>query len=84
MPMWDNTPRRNNRGNMIFHGATPRLYKEWLEEVILHLKHNCQMDDNIIFINAWNEWGEGAYLEPDRYYGYAYLEATKDAIIETR
>ena len=84
MPMWDNTPRRNNHGNRIFHESSPALYKTWLKDIIEHYQNDCRLDDNIIFINAWNEWGEGAYLEPDRYYGYAYLEATKEAIEEER
>lgn len=83
-PMWDNTPRRNNKGSMIFDGATPKLYKRWMKAIIKHNHHRKDLDDNIIFINAWNEWGEGAYLEPDRRYGYAYLQATKDAIEESR
>lgn len=83
MPMWDNTARRNNKG-MIYHGSTPTLYKEWLVDVI---RENCEkhnVDDNVVFINAWNEWGEGTYLEPDRFYGYAYLNATKEAVEECR
>ena len=84
MPMWDNTPRRNDRGNVIYDGATPQLYKKWLMDVIRHYHNDCQLEDPLIFINAWNEWGEGAYLEPDRFYGYAYLEATKDAILACR
>jgi len=82
MPMWDNTARRNNKG-MIFHDATPTLYKEWLMDVI---NENCEKkdkEDNIVFINAWNEWGEGAYLEPDKFYGYAFLNATKEAVEES-
>ncbi|MBD5524293.1 MAG: methyltransferase domain-containing protein [Lachnospiraceae bacterium] len=83
MPMWDNTARRNNKG-MIFHGSTPALYKQWLKDVINAGKRRDDIEENLIFINAWNEWGEGAYLEPDKRYGYAYLQATKEAVEESR
>lgn len=83
-PMWDNTPRRNNKGSMIFHGSTPKLYKTWLKDIIRHNQERTDLDDNLIFVNAWNEWGEGAYLEPDKRFGYAYLQATKEAIEESR
>lgn len=82
-PMWDNTPRRKNKGT-IFDGATPDLYKQWLRDIIIETKMNSSIDDKIIFINAWNEWAEGAYLEPDLRWKYGYLEATKDAIMESR
>lgn len=83
-PMWDNTPRKNNKGAIIFDGSTPELYKEWLKAIIRHNQKRNDLDDNLIFVNAWNEWGEGAYLEPDRRYGYAYLQATLDAVLESR
>lgn len=83
MPMWDNTPRRNN-APMVFQGSTPGLYKEWLADVLLETRNNDELDVPFVFINAWNEWGESAYLEPDRKYGYAYLRATRDALEEIR
>ena len=83
MPMWDNTPRRNNTA-MIYEGSSPELYKEWLIEILRETKNNTELDASFVFINAWNEWGESAYLEPDRKYGYAYLRATREAIEETR
>lgn len=74
MPMWDNTARRNSSG-IIYHGANPELYGEWLNSSIEMVRENST-DKDIVFINAWNEWGEGTYLEPDRKNGYAYLEKT--------
>jgi hypothetical protein len=78
MPSWDNTPRRNNKGT-IFVGSSPALYKKWLEDAIEYVSANELLDAKLIFINAWNEWGEGACLEPDRELGYAYLKATYEA-----
>ncbi len=83
MPMWDNTARRDNKG-MIFEGSSPELYKSWLKDICREARKRPDLDDTFVFINAWNEWGEGAYLEPDRKYGYAYLEATRRAIEESR
>ena len=79
MPMWDNTARRNYRGT-IFHGSNPQLYKQWLMDQVSKVLQNKTIDEKRIYINAWNEWGEGAYLEPDYEYGYAYLQATYEAV----
>ena len=80
MPMWDNTARRNHRGT-IFHGSTPELYGAWLSDIVARVKQREDLDKKMIFINAWNEWGEGAYLEPDAYWGYAYLRATRENLM---
>ncbi|MEN6462588.1 MAG: glycoside hydrolase family 99-like domain-containing protein [Syntrophomonas sp.] len=78
MPMWDNTSRRDDSG-VIFENSSPELYRKWLDDAIKYVSDNANLEANIVFINAWNEWGEGAYLEPDRAYGYAYLEETYKA-----
>ena len=78
VPHWDNDARREGRGfNM--HGSTPELYEYWLRGVISHAEKNPFKGEPIVFINAWNEWAESAYLEPDVHYGHAYLNATKRA-----
>ena len=82
-PSWDNTPRTFSRAN-IFCGMTPDVYKNWLKDVIIWTKTHNDKDNQIIFVNAWNEWGEGAHLEPDLKFGYAYLQATRDAIEQSR
>jgi len=81
MPAWDNTSRRNQHA-IIYHNSSPEKYKEWLKKAIDFTTKNKNTEDDFVFINAWNEWGEGAYLEPDRYYGYSYLEATYEANTE--
>ena len=82
-PGWDNTARRINNP-LIIHGSTPALYKKWLIEVMEHTRNTLNDDEQFVFINAWNEWAEGAYLEPDKKFGYSYLNATAEALIDYR
>ncbi len=79
VPHWDNDARREGRG-FTMHGSTPALYESWLQGAIKHAQANPFEDEPLVFINAWNEWAEGAYLEPDVHYGHAYLNATKRAV----
>lgn len=77
---WDNTARRKNRGT-VFLDQTPALYQRWLENAITDtVEHREKIDERLVFVNAWNEWAEGAHLEPDARYGYAWLQATRNAL----
>ena len=83
-PSWDNTPRRKNNSN-IFVLNSPKSYKEWLVNAIKDTAERFkEFDERLIFINAWNEWAEGAYLEPNNRDGYAYLEMTRQALEDVR
>lgn len=77
-PEWDNSSRRVASRSAVYYGSNPTLYKQWLKHCI-----NRADKEDLVFINAWNEWAEGAYLEPDLFNGYAYLDATWDAIHES-
>ncbi len=74
-PSWDNEARKPGKGST-FVNSTPLLYMKWMEYVCFYTNQHRAGDEKIVFVNAWNEWGEAAYLEPDRKFGYAYLEAT--------
>ena len=78
MPGWDNTARRQD-DSVIFSGSTPGAYQAWLESVLRQTREQYFGDERLVFVNAWNEWAEGAYLEPDLGWGHAYLEATRNA-----
>lgn len=73
-PRWDNTPRRPN-GATIFTSSTPDRYRRWLAGAVRETPAH-----DLIFVNAWNEWGEGAHLEPETATGLAYLDAHSAAV----
>jgi 2-polyprenyl-3-methyl-5-hydroxy-6-metoxy-1,4-benzoquinol methylase len=77
-PGWDNTARTSRRAVILLE-STPDNYERWLEAASHLTIAERNVDDRLVFINAWNEWAEGCHLEPDREYGRAYLEATRRA-----
>ena len=78
MPRWDNTPRMQKRAH-IFANSSPGFYQAWLEEITQKTFEQYSGDNRIIFLNAWNEWAEGNYLEPDDKYEHEFLNSTKNA-----
>jgi Glycosyltransferase WbsX len=86
-PGWDNTPRRTT-GGTIFIASTPQLYGRWLEEIVVRQRARAAAasggseisPESLLFLNAWNEWGEGAHLEPCQEWGRRYLQATRRAL----
>jgi glycosyltransferase involved in cell wall biosynthesis len=78
-PSWDNTARRPGKST-IFANTSVGLFEEWLEDCCKYALKNKVGSDSFVYINAWNEWAEGAYLEPDRKYGYAYLNAVSNVL----
>jgi hypothetical protein len=79
MAGWDNSARRGKNAH-IFAYATPTEYELWLRALIALTKAAHPPAERFVFINAWNEWAEGAHLEPDQQFGYGFLEATSRAL----
>jgi Glycosyltransferase WbsX len=76
---WDNSPRRQSREARILHNTNPDAYGRWLAEAARR-QQRAAGRDGIVFVNAWNEWAEGAHLEPDVQWGRAYLEKTREVL----
>lgn len=75
MPGWDNTARSYDSGQL-YAEATPQIYGEWLDTAVNRARNDSYAGEKHVFINAWNEWAECAYLEPDARYGATVLNTT--------
>jgi hypothetical protein len=73
---WDNTSRKDEDGWIVRDGS-PKRFEKCMIKVLREAEKRNQ---EFVFLNAWNEWSEGAYIEPDKRYGYAYLKAIKTAV----
>lgn len=74
---YDDTPRRGFGGKVVV-GADSTKFKYYMKQLIQETEKEGK---EFIFLTAWNEWGEGAFLEPDTVYGYSYLEALKAILL---
>ena len=73
---WDNTARKDEEG-WIARDSTPRKFGDNVKKA---LAKSQERNNEFVFVNAWNEWSEGAYIEPDKRYGYGYLRELRSAI----
>jgi SAM-dependent methyltransferase len=81
MTGFDNTPRRRNNNTGIYVNNSPVSYGEWLQEAIKYTAKNFKKQEQLVFINAWNEWGEGAILEPCDQWGRKFLITTLASLL---
>lgn len=78
---WDNSARRTE-GYTIYYNYSLESYYKWLKIIIRETRRRNDEDHRFIFVNAWNEWAEGTYLEPDEKYGYANINTLSKAICD--
>ncbi len=78
-PGWDNTARKSTNPSLVLQGSTPEKFKTWVSKVVNDFEPYSR-EENLVFVNAWNEWAEGNHLEPCLKWGHAYLEAFKQGM----
>ncbi|PZS28209.1 MAG: glycosyl transferase family 2 [Pseudonocardiales bacterium] len=78
MVTFDNTARRQWQPDLWF-GANPYTFRRWLSAACSAVADR-EPDNRVVFVNAWNEWAEGAVLEPTRRFGRSYLHAVRDVV----
>lgn len=78
IPGWDRSPRVGSAEG-IYVNATPENFQKHIEDAV-EIVNNRAFEHKLIFLRAWNEWGEGNYVEPDRKYGHGFLDAIRKAI----
>lgn len=77
---FDVSPRKGRKALITYHASPKKFYRYFTQLYRIAKKNNKEY----IFLTAWNEWGEGAYLEPDKRYRNSYLKAIKKVIIRNK
>lgn len=75
---FDNTARRQHHPDL-WYGSNPFTFRRWLATTVLAVEDR-PFDERLVFVNAWNEWAEGAVLEPTQRFGRAYLDAVEHVL----
>jgi lipopolysaccharide biosynthesis protein len=76
IPSWDNSSRKKY-GAVVIQNDDADLFETWLRDAARRVS-SYPDDEQIVFINAWNEWAEGCHLEPDQRNGHRFLEAVRN------
>lgn len=79
MPSWDNEARKPGAGHA-FHNATPDAFRRWTAAALDFTRQLSAPGERFVFVNAWNEWAEGTYLEPDRWFGHGFAQGLRAAL----
>jgi len=74
---WDDRPRAREKA-LVFAGKTPQSFKRLCASAL----ENIDPRTNMAVIATWNEWGEGSFLEPDKQWGFAFLDAVRDTFTD--
>lgn len=80
IPSWDNSARKRS-GATVIQNDDPALFESWLRACAERV-HEYPEDEQLVFINAWNEWAEGCHLEPDLRNGRKFLEAVSRVFLK--
>lgn len=80
IPGYDRTARAGFKGQ-IYKNATPEAFGKNIERTLTYIMDK-DYEHRLIFLDSWNEWGEGNYMEPDQKWGHAFLDALKAKIVE--
>jgi hypothetical protein len=78
VPSWDATPTSQDGGRILYE-ATPGAFQAWLEAAMDAARRQAGPGERLVFIDAWNDWANGAALEPDQRFGHGWLEAIANA-----
>lgn len=79
IPGFDNTARYGPEAFLV-HESSPQTFQQWLSTLVSDSKQHLNESERFVIVNAWNEWAEGAYLEPDLRNGWAYLNSVGRAL----
>lgn len=81
MTAWDNSCRRKDNYT-VYYGFSIKSFYDWVKAAVQDAIAKLKEEERFIFVNAFNEWAEGTYLEPDEKYGYANINAFSCALFD--